>query len=551
MNASSSTGSAGLQFTHPHLAVVLGGGFTGMLAAAALSEHADVIVVERDRLPRTPTLPTDLPQPRHAHLLAAEGARVVEGVLPGAAEAWLAEGARRIAVPPEPAAPSAQGRLGRRARPRYVFACSRDLLDRVIRRQVPALPGVTVLDGTEAERLTGTGEHVTGVQVRDTTTGETYRLDADLVVDATGRRSTTPDRLAALGLPAAPEEVRDFGLVSATRIFRAPPGADNIPVITARSDRGARVLDGAHGGPAPEWPYPARTATLVPIEDGRWLVTLTGGGTGGERPSERADRFVPFARAIGDSVIGDLIADAEPLSEVRLTRDTAARRHRYEQLPCWPTGFLALGGAVASVTPDCGQGLSIAAHCAAALREAVRRYGMDDPALARSVQRAIGRIVQAPWDLAAGEDLSSGTGEPSPSPASRFVRGALHGVLGGTGGRPPVCRAYVDVVTPAAPVARLPRPVASAPVPSAAASPPGVRSPGSGTPGAPSSVSAMLTASAAAARGGAAPGPAQPSAAAAGGDEPAPRRLPRPLGFGPTGLRRRIGGAGRRKPGGG
>ncbi|GGU98132.1 hypothetical protein GCM10010211_76800 [Streptomyces albospinus] len=553
MNASSSTGSAGLQFTHPHLAVVLGGGFTGMLAAAALSEHADVIVVERDRLPRTPALPTDLPQPRHAHLLAADGARVVESVLPGTVEAWLAEGARRIAVPSEPADPTAQGRLGRRARSRQVFACSRDLLDRVIRGQVPALPGVTVLDGTEAEQLTGTGEHITGVQVRDTTTGETYRLDADLVVDATGRHSATPDRLAALGLPTAPEDVRDFGIVSATRIFRAPAGTDNVPVITARSDRGARVLDGERGGPAPEWPYPAQTATLVPIEDGRWLVTLTGGGTGGEQPSERADRFVPFARGIGDSVIGDLIADAEPLSEVRLTRDTASRRHRYEQLPCWPTGFLALGGAVASITPDCGQGLSIAAHGAAALREAVRRYGMDDPALARRVQRTIGRIVQAPWALAAGEDLScaTGTGAPSPSLASRFVSGALHGVRGGTGGRPPVCRAYVDVVTPGAPAARLPRPVAPAPVPSPADSPSAGPAPGSGPPGAPPSLSAMLTASAAAARTGAPPGPAQPPAAPVGrGDEPAPRKLPRPLVFGPAGLRlRRISGSGRRKPG--
>src|SRR5206468_437174 len=93
MNASSSTNSAGLQFTHPYLAVVLGGGFTGMLAAAALSAYADVIVVERERLPRTPALPTDLPQPRHTHLLTADGARVVEGLLPGTVERWLAEGA--------------------------------------------------------------------------------------------------------------------------------------------------------------------------------------------------------------------------------------------------------------------------------------------------------------------------------------------------------------------------------------------------------------------------------------------------------------------------
>ncbi|GAU68368.1 hypothetical protein SSP35_07_01700 [Streptomyces sp. NBRC 110611] len=457
MNAPSSTSSSGLQFIHPYLAVVLGGGFTGMLAAAALSGHADVIVVERERLPRTPALPTDLPQARHAHLLAADGARKIDAVLPGSVDRWLAEGARRVPMPAELAAHSPLARLGRRRLP-YLIACSRDLLDRVIRHQVPALPGVTVLDGTEAEGLTGTAEHITGVRVRDTTTGETYRLDADLVIDATGRHSTTQDRLRALGLPSAVEDVADSGTVSATRIFRAPDGLRPLPVLTSRSVRSAAPpelpapppssrLRSNRGDPheqggaplahtGPPRGVPAATATLVPIEGGRWLVTLT--GTGDDRPTEHAGRFVPFARRTGSSAIGDLIAGAEPLSEVRLSRDTFSRRRRYDQLPAWPTGFVALGGAVVSLTPDFGQGLSIAAHSAAALRTALRRHGMDDPALARRVQRAIGRIVHEPWALTTGEVLHS--------PAAA---------------RPAVCRAYADVVTPSVRTARfLPRPAA-------------------------------------------------------------------------------------------
>lgn len=430
MNPSSSTNSSGLQFTHPYLAVVLGGGFTGMLAAAALSEHADVIVVERERLPRTPALPTDLPQARHAHLLAADGARMIDDLLPGSIEQWLNEGARQVPMPAELAAHTPQGWLGRR-RPPYLIACSRDLLDRVIRRQVPALPGVKILDGTEAEELTGTAEHITGVHVRDTTTGGSYRLDADLVIDATGRHSTTQDRLTTLGLPTAGEDLADSGIVSATRIFRAPEGTENHPVLTSRSALTAPAP--AHTGPPRS--FPATTATLVPIEDGRWLVTLT--GTGDDRPTEHANRFVPFARRTGDSVIGDLIADAEPLSEVRLTRDTSNWRRRYEELPDWPTGFIALGGAVVSLSPDFGQSLSIAAHSAAALREALRRHGMDDPALARKIQRTIGRIVQEPWSLAIGEAPHSPTS-----------------------GRPAVSRAYADVVTPSAPRAPLLHPAA-------------------------------------------------------------------------------------------
>ncbi|MEU5210613.1 FAD-dependent monooxygenase [Streptomyces sp. NPDC020742] len=508
MTRSSSTSSSGLQFTHPYLAVVLGGGFTGMLAAAALSGYADVIVVERERLPRTPALPSDLPQARHAHLLAAEGARRIEALVPGSIEGWLAEGARRVPVPDGLSVRSPLGRAGRRRSP-YLVACSRDLLDRVTRRQVAALPGVSVLDGTEAEELTGTAEHITGVRVRDTTSGHAYRLDADLVVDATGRHTTTQSRLRALGLPSACEDLADSGIVSATRIFRTPGEARNTPVLTSRSADTA-PLPGSGG--AAVRPVPGRTATLVPIEGGRWLVTLTGAGD--DRPTEHAGRFVAFARRTGDATIADLIAGAEPLSEVRLSRDAVNLRRRFAQLPCWPTGFLALGGAVVSLSPDFGQGLSIAAHGAAALREAVRRHGMDDPALARRVQRALGSLVQEPWALATG----GSTGSPA--------------------GRTTVCGAYADVVASSpgtAPFLHRPaalgllrgrmdrirpepdgpdREVSSLPVPPA-------------------------------------PAPRSPAAAGASPALSAPpdssRRPPRPRGFGPTSLRR-IGGANRRKP---
>ncbi|MGW2405918.1 FAD-dependent monooxygenase [Streptomyces sp. NPDC001739] len=523
MNASSSTPGTGLQFTHPYLAVVLGGGFTGMLAAAALSEYAEVIVVERERLPRTPALPNDLPHARHAHLLAADGARMVEALVPGSVESWLAEGARRVPVPAELAGRAPLNRSDRHCPP-HLIACSRDLLDRVVRQQVPARPGVAVIDGTEAEELTGTAEHVTGVRVRDTTTGETYRLDADLVVDATGRHSTSRARLAALGLPRVAEDLVDSATVSATRIFRAPEGSDNFPVLTSRSGLVAPppgrsgATRSVAGRALRVRAVPERTATLVPIEGGRWLVTLT--GTGEDRPTQHAGRFVPFARRAGDPRIGDLIAEAEPLSEVRLSRDPVNRRRRYEQLPSWPSGFLALGGAVAALSPDFGQGLSLAAHGAAALREALGRYGLDDPALARRVQRTIGRLVDELWSVA--------TGVPGHSPAA---------------GRTTVCRAYLDAITGSprpAPFLRGPaalamlrdtartRPVTGAadweapPLPVPPAAPTG--------PGAPPEVSPATAAA--------------PSAVTAA---PTTRRLPRPRGFRPTALRR-TGGTGHRKP---
>ncbi|MDC7339560.1 FAD-dependent monooxygenase [Streptomyces lydicus] len=520
MTASSSTSSSGLQFTHPYLAVVLGGGFTGMLAAAALAGHADVIIVEREKLPRTPALPTDLPHARHAHLLAADGARLVDALLPGSLDGWLAEGARRVPVPAELAVRSPQGWL-RRRRPPYLVACSRDLLDRVARQRVTVLPGVSVLDGTEAEELTGTAEHVTGVRVRDTTTGATRRLDADLVVDATGRHSTTQDRLRALGLPTACEDLADCGIVSATRLFRAPDGVENHPVLISRSGSSGLIPGRAAPGTPARW-LPDRTATLVPVEGGRWLVTLT--GTGDARPTQHAGRFVPFARRTGDPALADLLAGAEPLSEVRLSRSTVNRRRRFDRLPAGPPG------SSRSAAPSCRSAPTSARACRSprtARPHCARRCAGTGWTIRRSPGRCSARSAASPRN-------------PGPWPPAR----------------------------PSAPLPPAAGPSAG-PTPMSSPRPP-VRRP-SCTPRPRSTCSAAERRGSARRRTAHRAGrrrrypsrrirPPRPvpagrrPAVSRGGRRPAlsalpaaSRRFPRPLGFGPTALRR-IGGAHRRKP---
>ena len=56
-------------------AVVLGGGISGLLSAAAIAPHYDhVVLVERDALPDFPAHRPGTPQDTHAHaLLAADG----------------------------------------------------------------------------------------------------------------------------------------------------------------------------------------------------------------------------------------------------------------------------------------------------------------------------------------------------------------------------------------------------------------------------------------------------------------------------------------------
>ncbi|GHC39029.1 FAD-dependent monooxygenase [Streptomyces cinnamoneus] len=421
-------------------AVVLGGGLTGILAAAALAGHAHVTVLERDELPDAPAPRRGLPQARHAHLLYSGGARVIEELLPGTHDRWLKAGAHRIPLPTGLVTLSPQGWLRRWHEMQYLIACSRDLLDWVVREQVLKLPNVALRDHTEVLGPTGSAQRVTGVRVRDTRTGDTTELAAGLVVDAGGRGSAAPQWLAELGLPPVPERTVDSGLAYATRIFRAPAGAQGFPVVGVQPD--ARR------------PVPGQSATLVPIEDGQWLVTLS--GTRGGHPPKDPEQFVTFARQVRHPIVGDLIADAEPLTDVKISRSTISRRRLYESLPDWPTGFTVLGDAVATYNPIYGQGMSVAAQSAAALRDGLRAHGLQNPGLAREVQRAVGRIVQGPWDLATGQDIlyPGATGRQPPA-AAKLLRGYMDRLTRTAAGRPAVCRALLDTLTLSAPLTRL------------------------------------------------------------------------------------------------
>ncbi|TXS48869.1 NAD(P)/FAD-dependent oxidoreductase [Streptomyces sp. t39] len=424
-------------------AVVIGGGLAGMLAASALSAHADqVTVVERDSLPDGPHSRRSLPQAHHAHLLWSGGARAIESLLPGTTDRWLAAGARRIPLPTGLVSMSALGWFRRWPEMQFLIACSRDLLDWVVREQVVALPGVTVLQRTELLGLSGTAARVRGVRVR-TEDGEERVLDADLVVDASGRGSRAPEWLRSLGVDEVTEEKVDSGLAYASRLFRAPAGAEHFPVVNVQAD--ARE------------PRPGRTATIVPLEGGRWLVTLS--GTRGGQPTGAADEFENFARSVRHPVVGELISHTEPLTDVVVNRSTVNRRRYYEKISGWPEGFLAVGDAVATYNPVYGHGMSVAAQGVVALRSALAGHGITAPGLARRVQQAVARPVSTAWDLATGQDiLYPGAIGKASGPGADVLRRYVDRLMLTATGRPLVTKALFDVMTLSAPLSSLAKP---------------------------------------------------------------------------------------------
>ncbi|MER5523441.1 FAD-dependent monooxygenase [Streptomyces sp. NPDC002677] len=412
----------------PRRAVVIGAGLAGMLAAAALSGHVDeVVVLERDELPDGPEHRRGLPQGRHAHLLMSGGLAAVEDLVPGVSmrERLLSAGAHEIPLGSGMLALTPEGwmRRWRHDGPRMI-TCSRALLDWVVRTEVLA-HSKTEIRTAQALSLTGTARRVTGVRVSSkaststaATSGETV-LDADFVVDASGRGSRVVRWLEAFGVTGIPERTVDSGLVNATRIYRRPEGAEHFPLTVLHAD--------------PYASRPGRSGMVLPIEGDRWMVSLAG-TRGGEPPSD-PEGFLEYIRKLPDPILARLVSGAEPLTDIHTSHSTHNARRYLEKARTWPEGLVVLGDALATFNPAYGQGMSVAAQGARTLSRELDRSGLAAPGLSRRVQRGVAGVVEGAWATAVGQDVwypETHGGEPSTADrlVTRYSRRLLKAATG-------------------------------------------------------------------------------------------------------------------------
>jgi hypothetical protein len=131
------------------------------------------------------------------------------------------------------------------------------------------------------------------------------------------------------------------------------------------------------------------------------MVTLA--GMLGDHPPTDPDAFLDFARSLRFPDIYQTIRGAEPLDDPVGFRFPASVRHRYERLDRFPDGLLVMGDAVCSFNPIYGQGMSVAALEALALRRYLELGAEPQP---RRWFRDLARVVDVPWDIAVGGDLA-------------------------------------------------------------------------------------------------------------------------------------------------
>jgi flavin-dependent dehydrogenase len=421
--------------TYGHV-VVIGAGMGGLAAAAAVARHAGrVTILERDELPSTPAFRTGVPQSRHAHALLPGGLAALERLLPGLEAALLDAGGVPVDVFGGIAWMSPAGWMRPFESPgRTLVSASRELIEWVTRQRVLALREVTVRSGVEVTGLAIDQGRIVGVDVRPrgAAPGEpTECVSANLVVDASGRRSPAPEWLAAAGYDKPAESRVDAELAYSSRTYRRV-GDELLPGYQALFMQA-------------DAPRTTRMGVLVPIEGDRWLLTVA--GTNGDLPPTDENGFREFTRGLRSPLLADLVEEMEPLTAIVGYRRTANVRRHYERLAVAPEGFVALGDATCAFNPVYGQGMSAAALSAEALdRTLAERAGTH------AAQKAIAEANAGAWMIATGEDRRyPGTRGGSTSLADRVVRRYFDRVIRAAAHDQDAQNAFADVLTLLAP----------------------------------------------------------------------------------------------------
>lgn len=375
-------------------AIVLGGSLAGLLAARILSERFDeVVVIERDRLPEGAQARKGTPQAVHPHGLLARGREVLETLFPGFTDSLVSRGALQGDAGAHGAIDVGRQRMASAPIGFAGLAVSRLAIEAEVRRRVRALSAVRFIEEADLQSPLHDDGRVVGVRWRAAgrEDAEPQTLNAALTVDCTGRGSRTPQWLRAWGYEPAPEERVTIGLAYTS-------------VYVRRDERVRPEVVAVIGTATAEQPDPSILIAQEPDADGRarWVMGL--GGYAGRHVDTTLEAMRQRAQATGQHEITALLTGAETLCEPMRYAFPHSQRRRYERLHRFPRGFLLMGDALASFNPVYGQGMTVAACEALALRDALATR--PDDQWAPSFFRAAARVIDIPWQLTVGADLA-------------------------------------------------------------------------------------------------------------------------------------------------
>lgn len=381
--------------SRPSVAII-GASISGMCAARALSRHCEAItLLEADVLGAAPSMRVrkGVPQAAFPHVLLAGGQAALDQLFPGFSERLRKLGAHEVDLGDEWLRLTDLGWAARRSLNLRLVGATRGLIERAIRELlIEQCSNVRIVDGTRVTALRI--EHspvlrVCGV-ITESERAPNLTVNADLIVDASGRGSRSLKWLKEHGINSPPEECVKSFVGYSSRLYRAP-----LRPMQHSSWKGIVV----HA----RYPDSTPFAILGPIEDGLWMVTA--GGYNRDFPPRNEAEFSEFFARLRSPVIAEVLREAEPITQVAHTRATNSVWNMAHRWPERPAGFLLFGDALCAPSPVHGQGISKAAFEAQLLLRSLAKHDLRSAQFEQHFINAQAKSAKKMWDVATSLDL--------------------------------------------------------------------------------------------------------------------------------------------------
>ncbi|WNC73794.1 FAD-binding oxidoreductase [Thalassotalea psychrophila] len=331
-------------------AVVVGGSISGIINARVLSDYfQEVIIVERDDPHHIDQVKKSTPQAHHAHHLLQKGQRELAKLFPELLENLVAAGTQAYDS-------SKDYRIFQNGNWKHVFnsditimAGPRRIFETVLRRQLYHYANIGYRYNANVDKLLLNDDSsvIEGVGLSN---GE--KINADFIVDASGKNSSFPKMLNQHGYPLPKETSQELNIYYSTYIFELT--AQQVPEWGMMLLYGTRPIDKDFG-----------YAALYGKNKQSLLVTLCSYGC--EKPIRNHDEFISHAKSIVRKEIFEMIKNLTPVTELRTFKYPKMFRRHFEQQSKLPQGFIASGDALGSADPISGAGMTKAVLEAQAL----------------------------------------------------------------------------------------------------------------------------------------------------------------------------------------
>src|SRR6185369_165835 len=364
--------------------LIIGGGICGLGTALLMARDGhEVTVLERDAGPIPPSAEAaweqwerkGVAQFRQPHNFMPGLRLLLEAELPDIQDSLRQHGATKYdLVNPIPTLFA-----DRSARPidekLWTLTARRPLGEWVFAQAAARQQGLSIHRGVQVKELRTGARAIPGVpHVVGVKTADGRELDADLVIDATGRQSPSTRWLAAIEARAPYQEQADCGFTYYTRYF-----SGKIP------QRIAPTL--SHLGTI--------SILTLPGDNDTWSVTIF--TASGDQPLKRLRHEELWTKTIRACPIHAHWLEGEATTEVLAMGGIVDRYRRFvvDRKPI-ATGFVAIADAWACTNPSAGRGLTIGMIHALRLRDVLRSSGEDPASLVHDFDRRTEEEI-TPW----------------------------------------------------------------------------------------------------------------------------------------------------------